>query len=330
MVKVCIIGKQQPRYIRDKMKNAIENSGFSADILDMPTRDVKDYAERLSAYDAIISAGESIDAAALSELKNLKLISRFGIGTNEIDKEEATKRGIAVCNAAGTFSECVAECAMFLTLALVRQFPFREKELRNGDWSAFYDGKNARQLYGKTVGLIGFGKISRTFAKMLKAFGCEVLAYDPYAKDDEFKESGVLKRSLAEIARESDVISLHAPLTPETENVVNDGFISEMKTGAILVNTSRGGLVDENAVAAALNGGKLAGYGADVFRIEPLPQSSEIMRAKNTILLPHSASNGIEAVEAAGMLAAQNAIDFFGGKDVKTVLNPDYKKYAKQ
>lgn len=93
MVKVCIIGKQQPRYIRDKMKNAIENSGFSADILDMPTREVKDYAERLSAYDAIISAGESIDAAALSELKNLKLISRFGIGTNEIDKEEATKRG---------------------------------------------------------------------------------------------------------------------------------------------------------------------------------------------------------------------------------------------
>lgn len=324
MKRIAIIGKQQPLYIRENMKRMMEEAGLSVDILNMPTRNTADWKEELRPYAAVISAGEAFPAETIAALDNLELISRFGVGTNEIDKAYAAEHGVAVCNAAGSFSFCVAECAASLILNLLRDFVNAEKDLRRGDWSRFFEGRNARQLSGKTVGLIGFGDISQALAEILRGFRCNILAYDIRKNEEAAKRLGVTFCEMDELIAKSDVISLHLPLTPQTKHMIDGNFIAKMKPGAILVNTSRGGLIQEAEVAAALNEGRLTAFGTDVFSVEPPPADNPILSAKNTMLLPHSGSNGIESVEYAGEYAARNVIDFFTGKTVKTILNPDY------
>ena len=324
MKKVAIIGKQQPLYIREEMQKMMQYSGLEADILYMPTRNTADFKEQLLRYNAIISAGEEFPKETFEFLPDLQLVSRFGVGTNEIDKETASKLGIAVCNAAGSFSACVAECALALMLNLVRDFLNCEHDFRKGDWSRFFEGRNARQLSGKTVGLIGFGDISQALAKMLGGFNCKLLAYDIKQNHDAAQKLGVTFCSMDELLQKSDIISLHLPLNKYTQEMVNREFLDKIKPNAILINTSRGKLINEQDVADYLKSGRLAAYGADVFSKEPPAEDNPILSAPNTMLLPHSGSNGIESVEYAGRYAAQNTIDFFSGKEVKTILNKDY------
>ncbi|MBR5767730.1 MAG: phosphoglycerate dehydrogenase [Clostridia bacterium] len=328
MNRVAIIGKQQPLYIRERMKKMLDEAGCPADILDMPTRNTADWKEELAPYAAIISAGEKIPAETITALPELRLISRFGVGTNEIDKAAAAENGVAVCNAAGSFSKCVAECALGLTLNLMRDFVNAEKDLRRGDWSRFFEGRNARQLSGKTVGLVGFGDISKAFARMLGAFDCRIVAYDIRKDEEAAKRLNVEFVGLDELFSVSDVISLHLPLTKDTARMINVTTLSMMKQGATLINTSRGGLIDEQAVADALESGRLGHYGSDVFEVEPPPADCPLLGAPNTMLLPHSGSNGIESVEYAGEYAARNVIDFFSGRRVATILNPGYAEKA--
>ena len=330
MNRVAIIGKQQPRYIRESMKKMLDAAGCPADLLDMPTRNTADWKEALVPYAAVISAGEKIPAETIAALPSLKLISRFGVGTNEIDKAFASQRGVAVCNAAGSFSKCVAECALSLTLNLLRDFVNAEKDFRRGDWSRFFEGRNARQLSGKTVGLVGFGDISKAFARMLGAFDCRVLAFDIRRDEQAARRLNVEFTDFGTLVAAFDIISLHLPLTPSTAHMINAEVISDMKDGAVLINTSRGGLIDERAVANALKNGKLGSYGSDVFETEPPPPDCPLLDAPNTMLLPHSGSNGIESVEYAGEYAARNVIDFFAGRGAKTILNPEYAKNAKK
>ncbi len=306
----------------------LRDAGHTAELVDLPTRNLADDPEMLSGFHAIISAGEKIGAEALASLPSLRLISRFGVGTNEIDKADAARRGIAVCNAAGSFSFCVAECALSLMLNLLRDFVRAEQDFRRGDWSRFFEGRNARQLYGKCVGLVGFGDIAIALAELLAPFRTRILAYDVAPRLEVAERLGVTFVDLDTLAREADVISLHAPLLPTTERMVDESFLSKIKAGAILINTSRGALVDEAAVAVALHDGILAAYGADVFTTEPPLSDNPLLGAPHTMLLPHSGSNGIESVEYAGAYAAQNVIDFFSGKPPKTILNPDYLQYA--
>ncbi len=325
MKRVAIIGRQQPLYIRKHMKDMIDAAGLKADILYMPTRNTADWKEELRPYSAVISAGEAFPAETFDALPELELVSRFGVGTNEIDKERAADLGIAVCNAAGSFSSCVAECAISLMLNLMRDFVNAEKDLRRGDWSRFFEGRNARQLTGKTVGLVGFGSISKALAEMLRGFHCRIISYDVYRDEKSAEQLGVEFVSLEELAKSSDVISLHLPLTPDTERMINRDFLSQMKPGTVLINTGRGALVDEQDVADALVSGLLGAYGSDVFTSEPPKPDNPILSAPHTMLLPHSGSNGIESVEYAGEFAARNVIDFFAGREVKTILN---KRYA--
>ena len=329
MKRIAIIGKQQPLYIRERMKAMMDEAGLPTDILYMPTRNTADWKEELLPYAAVISAGEAFPAETFAALPNLELVSRFGVGTNEIDKAFAAERGVAVCNAAGSFSACVAECAISLILNLLRDFVNAEKDLRRGDWSRFFEGRNARQLSHKTVGLIGFGDISQALADMLRGFHCRVLAYDIRQNQEAADRLGVTFCSLDELIAASDVISLHLPLTPATKHMVNEEFLGKMKEGTVLVNTSRGALIDEVAVTNALKDGRLGAFGTDVFATEPPPADSPILSAPRTMLLPHSGSNGIESVEYAGEYAARNVIDFFSGKEVKTILNPTYAEHKR-
>ena len=325
MNKVAIIGKQQPIAIRTAIKEYLEENGLQADILNMETRNALDWTDRLIGYNAIISAGEKFPAEVFRALKgDLKLLSRYGVGTDEIDKAAAAECGVAVCNAAGTLSTAVAECAMGLILSLLRSIPDADKEVRQGDWSRFFESKTGTQLEGKTVGIIGFGDISKALAKMLSGFDCNVMAYDLYWDEKAAKELNVTYADIETIQRQADIISIHVPSTPATDGMINREFLSKCKKNAILINTARGRLVVAEDLADALNNGIIAGAGMDVFSPEPPDPSNPLLTAKNTVLMPHSGACTIESHEKAGMTAAKNVADFFNGKTVKTVLNPEY------
>ena len=328
MNKVAIIGKQQPMIIRNRIKEYLGEKGLYADILDMPTRNAVDWMDRLKGYDAIISAGEKFPEEVFNTLGGeLKLLSRYGVGTDEIDKAAATKNGVAVCNAAGSLSTAVAECAVGIMLCLLRNLPIADKEVRNNDWSRFFESKTGTQLEGKTVGIIGFGDISKALAKMLSGFDCKILAYDINWDEDAAKKLNVEYADINTIRKKSDIISLHVPSTPSTNGMVNKEFLSGMKKNAILVNTARGKLIVAEDLAEALNNGVIAGAGMDVFSPEPPDVDNPLLTAKNTLLLPHTGACTIESHEKAGMMAAENVEDFFAGRVVKTILNPDYKQY---
>ena len=328
MIRVAILGKQQPIAIRNRIKEYIDLNGFSAEILNMETRNAIDWAEQLANYDGLITAGEKFQSEVFYKLKgSLKLISRYGVGTDEIDKESAEINGVAICNAAGTLSTAVAECAMGIILSLIRNIPVADIEVRRGDWSRFFESKTGTQLEGKTIGIIGFGDISKALCKMLSGFDVKILAYDLKWDREAAENLCVQYADIETICKESDIISLHVPATPYTIGMVDKNFLKVMKKSAFLVNTSRGSLVVAEDLAEALNNGIIAGAGMDVFSPEPPLPDNPLLRAKNTVLLPHSGACTIESHEKAGMMAAKNAVDFFKGKEVKTILNPNYKKY---
>ncbi len=331
-MRTAILGRQNPRSFREIMKRNIENAGFEADIVDMETRTFLDFADRLKDYDAIITCGEKAPAPAIRTLAQgrVKLLSRWGVGTEEIDLAEATARGIAVCNAPNSLSTAVAECAVGMMICLLRDLPARDAAVRENDWSWFFEGILSHQLEGKTVGLVGFGNIAKALAKMLAGFDCRVIACDKYAWDDAAaRRFGVTRTTLEEIVDTSDVVSLHYASTPETENMVNRDFLRRMKRGAILINTARGALVDEDALVWALKNGEIKAAGLDVFKKEPPDRDCELLRLPNVMLLPHSGAGSYECLEKSSALASRNVIDFLRGAPVPSLLNPAYGEHRR-
>lgn len=330
MPRIAIIGKQQPLKVRQMIKEYLEQNGCSADILYMETRYAPDWTDKLKGYNAIISAGEKFPGIVFEELQgDLKLLSRYGVGTDEIDKVKAAECGVAVCNAAGTLSTAVAECAMGLILAVLRSIPQSDTEVRNNDWSRFFESKTGTQIEGKTVGIIGFGDISKALAKMLSGFDCKVIAYDLFWNAEAAEKLGVKYATIEEIQQNADIISIHVPSTPQTNGMINKEFLSKCKKNAIIINTARGKLVVAEDLAEALNNDVIAGAGMDVFFPEPPEPNNPLLTAKNTVLLPHTGACTIESHIKAGMTAAKNVADFFNGEEVKTILNPDYKNHLK-
>ena len=331
-MRVAILGKQNPRFFREVMQKNLENAGHTADIVDMATRTFLDFASELKDYDAIITCGEKLPGPAVQELGTgkVKLISRWGVGTDEIDKVEAARQGIAVCNAANSLSVAVAECAIGMMINLLREFPARDASVRENDWSWFFEGLMSHQLEGKTVGLIGFGNIAKALAKMLGGFDCRIIACDDYYWDAEAAERlHVEKVPMEEIIRTADVISLHLAATKDTFDMVNRDFLQKMKNSAILINTARGALVDEDALVWALDNGVIAAAGLDVFKQEPPPADHPLLKMSNVMLLPHSGAGSYECLEKSSAMASGNIIDFFAGKTVRTILNPDYIQHVK-
>lgn len=326
-MKIAILGKQNPRYFREVMQENLIKAGHTADIVDMPSRTFLDFASELKHYDGLITCGEKLPTEAIRELAtgNVKLISRWGVGTDEIDKAEAAKYGIAVCNAANSLSVAVAECAIGMMINLLREFPARDASVRKGDWSWFFDGRMSRQLEGKMVGLIGFGNISKALAKMLGGFDCRIVACDDYYWDeDAARRLNVEKMPMDQIVAQADVISLHLAASPSTINMVDREFLHRMKSSAILINTARGALVDEDALVWALENGEIAAAGLDVFRQEPPRADHPLLKMSNVMLLPHSGAGSNECLEKSSAMASRNVIDFFAGVPVRTILNPDY------
>lgn len=240
---------------------------------------------------------EMMDAAP-----RLKLIQKIGVGVNTIDLDAAKQRGIPVCNLPGTNARAVAELTLGLMLAVLRRIPAFDAGLRTGIWTdtGLQDGLG--ELGGKTVGLVGFGAIPRILAPILSAMGCSVI----YTARNPVAEAAASYRSLDRLLREADIVSLHLPLVPETQHVIDAEALALMKAGAILINTGRGGLVDQPALVAALRSGQLSGAGLDVFEAEPLPEGDPLPRLPNVVLTPHVAWLTTGTFDRSFVVAAEN------------------------
>lgn len=251
----------------------------------------------LADADAIIVRNRTkVDVALLDAAPALRVVGRLGVGLDNIDVAACAARGITVIPATGANAGAVAEYVIGTAMALLRGAYTRSAETADGKWPRTALS-NGREIAGKTLGLIGFGGIGQLSAKLAQGMGMQVIAYDPMLPADAavWQTSGVGARSFNEVLAAADVVSLHIPLTPDTKNLFNATVLASMRTGALLINTSRGGIVDEAALTQALISGHLGGAAIDVFDQEPLPAGSAFANAPNLILTPHIAGVTLES-----------------------------------
>ena len=239
----------------------------------------------LAGFDALVANRERtrFTRELLSELPDLRILAQTGNHAHNIDLEAATEQGVTVAQASGGYSVGAAELAIGLALALTRQITVLDRSLKQGEWHA----PMTPVLYGKTLGIVGLGRVGGHVAGLARAFGMRVLAWSPKLDRERAAVSGAEYVSLDRLLALSDIVSIHASLTPESRGLLDAGRIARMKPGAVLVNTARGPIVDENALVAALREGHLRGAGLDVFDAEPLPAEHPLRSLENVVLTPH-------------------------------------------
>lgn len=254
-------------------------------IVSVGARDEADYQRAAPEAEVLWHLLTPVDAARIARSPKLRLIQKIGVGVNTIDLDAAKERGIAVCNMPGTNTRAVAEMTLALMFAALRRLRMFDTGVRSGQWTPSAQRSDSiGEIGGSTVGLVGYGAIPQFMAPMLTALGARVLyfARRPVAAPGEW-------RALDDLLRESDIVSLHLPLTAETERLIDERRLGLMKRGAILINTARGGLVDQPALVAALRAGQLSGAGLDVLAVEPPDQHEAIFALDNVVLAPHVA-----------------------------------------
>lgn len=266
----------------------------------------------LSDCDGYIAGLDQVTEKVLKACPNLKVISRYGVGYDAVDVEAAKKLGIAVCNTPGANSQAVAELAMAHILAIARRIPMLDRKTKEGGWVR----STGIELKDKTVGIVGLGAIGRALANCCSGFGMKLTAYDPFINEAYCKEHNIVIKTLDEIIEQSDVISLHLPLTPDTRHMINRETIARMKKGAIVVNASRGAIVDEEAAYEALTSGQLGGLGLDAFEIEP-PAGNKLLELDNVVVTPHTGAHTYEAVNNMQTMAVDNAIAVLCGDECR-------------
>ena len=266
---------------------------------------------RVADADIIMLANQPLAADIINGCSNLKMLSVAFTGVDHIDLAACRAKNVLVCNAAGYSTNAVAELTFGLAISAIRNIPACNTRCHIGSTK---DGLVGFELFGKTFGIIGTGAIGCRVAKIAAAFGCKVIAYSRIVKP-ELEADGVKFVSLDELLRTADFISLHVPLTAETDKMINATSIAKMKDGAVLINCARGGVVDSIALADALNSGKLAAAGIDVFENEPpLAVNHPLLTAKNTVTTPHVAFASKEALEARADIVFANIEAFLANK----------------
>jgi D-3-phosphoglycerate dehydrogenase / 2-oxoglutarate reductase len=264
---------------------------------------------------------ESLMAAC----KKLKVVGRHGVGLDTIDIPAATKLGIAVVHAPGSNSQAVAEHALMLMLVSVKRTVQIDRMTRAGDWGGRRDSQNT-ELSGKTLGIVGVGNVGRRVAKFAGALGMRVLGYDPYVPEDELKRRGVEPvKSLQALLPQVDVLTCHTPLTPETKHMINHQTLGFMKKGAIYVNTSRGGVQQEEALFEALTRGQLAAAGIDVWEEEPASRDNKIFNLDNVVCSSHVAGVTKEASKQASLQVTDEMLRVLRGEMPQTLVNPEVR-----
>jgi D-3-phosphoglycerate dehydrogenase len=243
-------------------------------------------------------------ARVMENSPRLKVVSMHGVGVDHIDLEAAARLGIVIANCPGANDQAVADLAVGLMIAIARNIPPADRALRDQQWGRY----SGSELWGKTLGLIGYGRIGRGVAKRALGFDMQVLVYDPYIQAEQIGLMGVrLTASLKEVIQSADFLSLHAALTDETRAMIGEAELRAMKPTAYLINTARGGLLDESALHKALQEKWIAGAALDVFVDEP-PLGSPLLGLENIVVTPHVGAHTQQAIERMGVMAAQNVI----------------------
>jgi D-3-phosphoglycerate dehydrogenase len=277
-------------------------------------------AELAAAAGAIVRADARVDRALLDRAPGLRVIARTGVGTDLVDVPAATARGIAVVITPGAGAAAVAEGAIGMALHLVKRFGPLTALVREGRW-AQRGAVGVGDLDGATLGVVGYGRIGRRAAALGAAFGMQILAYDPISEPP----GDVRCAGLGDLAAHSDVITLHLPLNEQTRHLVGDAFLAQVRPGAILVNCSRGGLIDTDAVWRALTSGRLSGVGLDVFDPEP-PGHHPLFSHPDVVLTPHLMGLSRRATAATYTAAARGVLDVLAGREPAAVANPDWRR----
>jgi phosphoglycerate dehydrogenase-like enzyme len=275
-------------------------------------------AELMADADAAVASNDPFDHSVFERAPKLRVIARTGVGVDSIDLNAATKAGIVVTRTDGAHEETVAEHAVALLLSIVRRVLENDASVRRGEWDRA-GALTPSTLYDKRVGILGLGRIGRAVARRMDAFGCEVVACDPYFDGGHPSYRLV---GLDELFETSIAVSLHVPLTSETRHVVDARRIASMRSGAILVNTSRGPLVDEEALVRALETGHLQGAALDVFEDEP-PRSAKLLALPNVVLSPHIAGFTEESIRELTRQAVGSAVAVLTGREALGVVNPE-------
>ena len=268
-------------------------------------------------FDAFLCGDDAITQAVIDKsLPQLQIISKYGIGLDKINVDYATKKGLPVLFTPGVNHTTVAEHTFGLLLGITKNIQSNAVAVQNGEWVAGWKKPVGNEIMGKTIGILGLGRIGKEVAIRARAFGMSIIAFDPYFDDSFASENGVKRcSSMNEVLHNSDVVSLHCFLNDETEDMINAAKIAEMRDQVIVLNCARGELVNTKDMADALKSGKVGGYGADVLDAEPPAPDHVLIGAPNCIITSHIGSRTHESVQRQANRCLNNAINFFSGAD---------------
>ncbi len=262
--------------------------------------------------------------SVITQMEKCRCIIRLGIGYDTVDVKAATQAGIMVCNIPLYCIDDVAEHSIGLMFDAVRHITLQDRWIRSGKWDR-RGARPSRRVMGSTLGLVSYGRIARAVAQRAKGLGMKILAFDPYVTKEDMAANGVEKVELNELLSQSDIISVHTPLTGSTRHLLSKAQFSKIKHGAVIVNTSRGPVMDTNALIEALGEGRILAAGLDVMEEEPLPLDSPLRKYENVTLTPHVGACTDQSAEELYRTACDIAIDVLSGKWPATVVNPEVK-----
>lgn len=295
-------------------RETVESAGFAFEAIQPNCKTEDDIIRTCGHADVLLVQWAPVTRRVLEALPNVRCIVRYGVGVNNFSLDAARDLGVVAANVPDFCVEEVAIHSLAMILSLCRRIPQDHHQIVQGGWGA-NPFRPTHALTELTLGLVSFGKIARNLAHKAGGLGFATIAYDPYVDDAVFAEYETERVEFGELLERADVISLHCPLVPETTHLINHETLNRMKPGAMLINTSRGPVVHEEALIEALRSGHLGGAGLDVFEEEPLPARSPLRTFPNVILTSHAASISEKAMEMLQRKAAEAARDFLQGKD---------------
>ena len=302
-------------------------STIGADLKLAPTATPEAIVSTAANADALLVTYATITAEMIARMKRCRIISRFGIGVDNVDLAAATSAGIVVTKVPDYCIDEVSDHAVALLLAAVRKIPTSNAQVHGGRWE-MKAVVPIHRLRGSVLGLVGFGRIPQLVAPKAKSFGLRVIACDPFVPDEAFQREGVERVEFADLLEQSDYVSIHTPLLPETRDLFNADVFRQMKMGAYLVNTARGPIVNEVALADALDLGLLAGAALDVMPQEP-PVGSPLLGRENVIITPHTSFYSEESLLELQRKAAEEVVAVLTGKAPRNPVNPEAMESAK-
>lgn len=302
----------------DPESRVFTEAGFGVSLAGCKTS--SDVVEEAREADALINQYAPIDDAVLAALERCLVVVRYGVGVDTVDVEAATRRGVWVVNVPDYGTEEVSDHALALLVNLLRGISRLDRAVRAGEWD-YSAVRPLRRVRDLTVGVVGCGRIGAAFARKAKCLGVRVLGHDPVRAPEELEDGGVEPAGFDELLAASDAVSLHAPLTEETRHLIGAEQLRRMKTGAYLINTSRGGLVDQGALLAALDGGEIGGAALDVLEGEPPEKGDPLVSHERALITPHAAWYSEESTQALKTEVAREVVRVLSGERPRSPVN---------